>query len=174
MPKLGLLAVFLFYSDSAACEEKSSIQIDASQAVVYCDVSLNVSSHALEVALQEGSQMTYHWDIIIEEVRGYWLNSDVGQIQFQRQVIPDLVSKQWQLKDSNSGISGTTFSTRRAVDFLTQLKNFPVIDKSLLQSGSAYKLRIKLYVEEGEISEHWWSGAVKLGKTVAVGRFSLP
>ncbi|MDQ6955322.1 MAG: DUF4390 domain-containing protein [Mariprofundaceae bacterium] len=162
------------YTNIAFGEGKNAIDIDTSQAVIYCDVSLGLENSLLEIALKEGSQMTYHWDVVIEEVRNYWLNKDIGQVAFRRQVIPDLVSRQWLLKDSNSGITGTTFSTVRAIRFLTHLKNFPVIDKSLLQQGSVYKLRIKLYIEEGEISDSWWGQALKLGKTVAVESFSLP
>jgi len=128
----------------------------------------------LDIALKQGSLMTYVWEIIIEEKRDYWLNKDIGSVQVSRQVVPDLLSRQWLLKDSNSGITSATLSTRKAVSFLASLKHFPVIDKSLLQPGASYTIRAKLYIEEGEVSEHWWNVVTKLGKTVAIGSFTLP
>jgi hypothetical protein len=95
-------------------------------------------------------------------------------VQFSRQVVPDLVSRQWLLKDSNSGITNATLSTYKAILFLSSLKNFPIIDKSLLQSGELYIIEVKLYIEEGEVSEHWWDMVTKFGKTVAIGSFTLP
>jgi len=172
--KGSLFVMFFLYAGYSYAEELAEVQVDASQSVIYCDVSSDIATERLEVALKEGSLVTYVWEVIIEEEREYWLNKSIGSVQFSRQVVPDLVSRQWLLKDSNSGITSATLSTQKAMSFLAALKHFPIIDKSLLQSGTSYTIRVKLYVEEGEVSDHWWDAMTKLGKTVALGSFTLP
>jgi len=172
--RLCLLSILLLYAGYSHSEELAPVHIDASQSVIYCDVSSTMGDERLAVALKEGSLMTYRWDVIIEEVRDYWLNKELGSVQVMRQVVPDLVLRQWLLKDANSGIASITFSTKKAASFLSSLKHFPIIDKSLLQSGTSYQVRARLYIEEGEVSDGWWSDYTKLGKTVAVGTFTLP
>lgn len=172
--KVSVFGMFFLYAGYGYAEELAHVQVDTSQPVIYCDISSDIGADRLEVALKEGSLMAYDWQIIIEEERNYWLNKSIGHVQFRRQVVPDLVSRQWLLKDSNSGITSATLSTHKAVSFLTSLKHFPIIDKSLLQSGANYTIRVELYIEEGELSDHWWDVVTKLGETVAEGSFSLP
>jgi len=166
--------MFFLYAGYAHSEGLADVQVDISHPVIYCDIPSNIGVERLKVALKEGSLVTYAWEVIIEEEREYWLNKSVGKVQFSRQVVPDLVSRQWLLKDSNSGITSATLSTQKAISFLASLKHFPIIDKSLLQPATSYTIRVKLYVEEGEVSDHWWNVVTKLGKTVAVGSFTLP
>jgi len=166
--------MFLCYASYAYSEELADVQVDATRSVVYCDIPSSIGVKRLETALKEGSVVTYAWDISIEEQRDYWLNKTIGNVQFSRQVVPDLVSRQFVLKDSNSGISSATLSTQTAIAFLASLEHFPIIDKSLLQSGSSYTIRVRLYIEEGQVSSHWWDVVTKLGKTVAIGNFKLP
>jgi len=172
--KLSLFGMFFLYASYGYSEELADVRIDISQPVIYCDISSKIGIERLKLALKEGSLMTYSWEIIIEENRDYWLNKSIGSVQFSRQVVPDLLSRQWILKDSNSGITNATLSTHKAISFLASLKHFPIIDKSLLQSGVSYTIKVKLYVEEGEVSDHWWDSVTKLGKTVAIGSFTLP
>jgi len=172
--KLGVFGMILLYASYGYAEELEGVRVDTTQPVIYCDVSDEAGIERLKLALEEGSLMTYSWEITIEENRDYWLNKSIGRVQFSRQVVPDLVSRQWLLKDSNSGITNATLSTYKAILFLSSLKNFPIIDKSLLQSGELYIIEVKLYIEEGEVSEHWWDMVTKFGKTVAIGSFTLP
>ncbi len=172
--KLGVFGMFFLYASYGYTDELEGVRIDTTQPVIYCDVSDKTGIERLKLALSEGSLMTYSWEIIIEQQRDYWLNKSIGRVQFRRQVMPDLLSRQWLLKDSNSGITNATLSTEKAISFLASLKNFPVIDKSLLQSGELYIIEVKLYVEEGKVNEHWWDVVTKFGKTVAIGSFTLP
>ena len=169
------LLFMMFFTHLAHAEEPlAKLHIDTSQDVVYCSTTPNTESKQLITLLNDGIPITFTWDISIEEVRDYWLNKDVGNVQFYRQIMPDLVSRQWILKDSNSGISRTTVSEQSAISFLAKLQHFPVIDKSLLVSGVTYQVRVRLYIEEGEVNENWWSNLTKLGKTIALGTFTLP
>ncbi|PCI45133.1 MAG: hypothetical protein COB41_02370 [Proteobacteria bacterium] len=172
--KLGLFGMFFLYASYGYSEELADVRVDTTQSVIYCDISSEIGVEKLKLALKEGSLMTYSWEIIIEENRDYWLNKSIGSVQLSRQVVPDLVSRQWLLKDSTSGITNATLSTHKAISFLASLKNFPIIDKSLLQSGVSYTIKVRLYIEEGEVSDHWWDAVTKLGKTVAIGSFTLP
>ena len=170
----ALFFLLLFASSSAMADELTAVKIDASQAVIYCDVKPTVDVKRLITALNDGSPITFTWDITISEVRDYWLNKDIGNIQFYRLAMPDLVSHQWRLKDSNSGINRNAPSKQRAIAFLAQLKHFPIIDKSLLEPQKTYKINVRLHIEEGTTSDDWLNNILRFGKTVAIGTFTLP
>ena len=174
LKQLCLFAVLLFANIAYAEEPLAKLHIETDGDVIYCSSSPHINIQKLSPLLQDGIPITFTWDISIEEAHDYWLNKDVGSVQFYRQIMPDLVSRQWLLKDSNSGISRATASKQQALSFLSQLQHFAVIDKSLLTSGSTYEIRVRLYIEEGEPSNGWWSRLIKLGKTVSLGRFTMP
>jgi len=158
----------------AVADELASVEIDASQAVIYCDVKPAIHEKRLTTALNDGSPITFTWDITISKVRDYWLNKKIGDIQFHRLAMPDLVSHQWRLEDSNSGINRNTSSKQRALTFISQLNHFPIIDKSLLEPQTTYQVNVRLHIAEGTVSDDWLNNILRLGKTVAIGTFTLP
>jgi len=169
-----LFASLVFSSSYAQAGDLSTVSIDTKQAVIYGSCTPHMQSDKLLTALQQGSSITFTWNIIIEEVSPYWLNHEVGSVQLTRQATADLVSQQWLLKDSNTGITRSTLSAQSAVHFLAELKDFPIIDKSLLEKGVDYRIKINLHIEEGQINEGWWSQLLQFSDTVGIGGFILP
>jgi len=152
----------------------SPLEISADQEVIYCTTGPVAITDKVKQALNEGTPVTFSWEIIIDEVNDYWLNDTVGTITLVRQAIPDLISKSWLLTDTSSGISQRVYDVDEVILFLSQLQNFPTLDRSLLASETLYSFRIKLHIHEGELSDSWWSEAIRFGKTVAVKEVSLP
>ncbi len=143
--------------------------------VVSCTVQVRRHDRAhLAKALREGTEMSINWQIDVRAVRKYWLNRAVATVIVKRRVVPDLVSQSWQLIDSTSGISQRIFNLKRAVQFLTRLEKFPVIDRSLLKAGHRYRMGIKINETEADMHRGWmatWFGSSSL-ETSAV--FALP
>ena len=152
----------------------SPLKITTDQEVVYCTTGPVPITEKVKQALSEGTPVTFSWEIIIDEINDYWLNDTVGSITIVRQAVPDLISKSWLLTDASSGISHRVYSVDEVILYLSRLRNFPILDRSLLASGTLYRFRIKLHIHEGELSDSWWSEAIRFGKTVALEEVTLP
>jgi len=163
-----------FISTSAQAEPESGFAIDTSRQVVYCAAQWNGNREALVEALEAGAEVTLNWRIRVARVRDYWLNENVAEITFSRRVQPDLLARNWLLEDSASGISRHVFTLAEAIDFLTSIKAFPVLDKTLLSSGEVYELTIAIEKQEGAMAEAWWARFWKKSALQMQQEFSLP
>jgi len=152
----------------------TSIRFNMNEAVVYADFYAEVDSTALTRILQEGTQLSFIWRISIEEVRTYWLDRDLGAIEFIRQAKPDLVSGSLRLTDNSSDIRQQALSAEQAIRFLSSVDHFPIVDLSLLESGKSYHITAKLHINEGELGHEWWKEWTRFGKTVATGELTAP
>ncbi len=148
--------------------------IDISEDVVYCDAQWNGDVQALAQALEAGIEISLHWEIGVSRVRRYWLDKDIAEIEFDRRVRPDLLTRNWMLEDSASGISWYTASLSEAVAFLTRIDHFPVLDRSLLAPGELYILRISIDKLESGMDDSWWSRFWKQSSLQMQQEFSLP
>ncbi len=137
--------------------------------VLTCSASLLNPPEGMGRALSEGSEISVEWEISVEIKRKYWLNNTVASVVVNRHVVPDLVSQSWKLEDRTSGISRRVFSLDEAINFLTKLPNFPIVDRSLLASGQVYVVVVTVSKREGGGKEEWWTGwfGAKSGKAAA-------
>ncbi|MDX8397619.1 MAG: DUF4390 domain-containing protein [Mariprofundaceae bacterium] len=164
----------LLLSSPASARDLVDIHIDQSEPIITCDISPTIETKKLIKALHDGSSISFSWDIIIKEILPYWFNQDAGTVLLHRQARADLVSKQWVLGSSHNSISQKVASPAQAIQWLSSLHKFPMIDKSLLKPNTIYRVRIKLYIKEGEISQDWWNNIIPLGKTIGITEFTLP
>ena len=171
---LLLIASTMPLSGHSHAEEAGDLKIELDQQVVYCEAAWPASVDSLKQALQSGIAVTFVWHVQISEIQEYWLNNSVADIKVSRRVIPDLLSRQWLLKDETSGISRQEASLEAAIQFLTHLEHFPVLDRSLLAAQTPYRISVSIEKQEGEINEAWWSALWKPGQHKMVKDFSLP
>lgn len=160
----GWLAALLFVAGLAAlvqpavaADDVGSLQILPDASVIECNATLHAESKAIAVALKDGITGTTVWHLQVARVRQYWLNDTIADISVTRRVKPDLLSRSWQLIDDSSGISRRVYQLGEAVHFLSSLEQFPVLDRSLLTTGIAYRMSVKVEVHYGEIKQAWWS-----------------
>lgn len=157
-----------------AADPLSTFEVTADDHVIYCSIGPVRTGERVRQALSEGTAVSFIWNISVEEINQYWLDDNVGTVTIVRQAVPDLISRSWTLIDVNSGISHQTYSLDEAVQYLSRLNRFPALDRSLLTSGTAYSFSIDLRVEEGELSDAWWSGLFKFSKRIAQADIILP
>lgn len=158
----------------AGASEPGDLQLDLNQQVIYCAVEWQGDRESLSQALQAGIAVTFIWDVQVKEVREYWLNESIADIQVSRRVLPDLLSRNFVLEDEASGISRRVTSLAEAIRFLTRLERFPVLDRSLLDSATLYKISIGVAKQEGEINQAWWATLLQSAQFSAEKDFSLP
>jgi len=125
--------------------------------ILTCSASLLNPPEGVRQALSEGSEVSAEWKISVEIERKYWLNNTVASVVVNRHVVPDLVSQSWKLEDRSSGISRRVFSLDEAIRFLTELPDFPIVDRSLLTSGQAYVVVVTARKREGDRKDDWWT-----------------
>lgn len=171
---LLLLASAMLPAVHLCAEETGHLQIEPDQQVVYCEAQWPGAGESLTQALQSGIAVTLVWHVQVSEIQKYWLNKNIADIKVSRRVIPDLLSRTWLLEDETSGISRQTSSLEEAVQFLTRLEHFPVLDRSLLTAGTQYRISVAIEEFEGEIKEDWWVALWNPGQFRLEKDFSLP
>jgi len=169
-----LLGMFFQTNTAISAPLLSPMEISYDEKVLYCSVGPVEVSDQVILALNQGTPITFSWEIIIEKINDYWVNDTIGEILVVRQAVPDLISKNLAITDTKSAISRRVHTIDEATAFLSKLNNFPILDRSLLSSGVAYNIRAKLHVHEGKLSDSWWAESLRLGKTVALEDITLP
>jgi len=159
--------MFFSFAASAAEELKESEQIHThiEAGVVYCDVqALNHEAYFLNV-LGAGSAMTVYWQFKVRKISEYWIDQAVVTVRLGRQVIPDLVTKRWLMRDLSGGVVRYTAEIEEAMMFLSEMNHAAVVDVSVLDANSKYWLEAKLYSYEGTLKEDgWWTSLINWGE----------
>jgi hypothetical protein len=169
---LKFLGVFLCFTLSAlvwAEDDVDSEKIHAyiQDGVVYADIqSFAEESYILKV-IASGSPMTVFWQFEVSQSRDYWLDKQVAEVRLGRQVIPDLVTQRWLMRDLSGGVVKYTSDAHEAMRFLTSMNHVAVVDVSVLDTQKAYTLAIKVFMYEGEQEEQgWWSSLIDFGEDI--------
>ncbi len=147
----------------AVAAEAAGVQLklDLSGKVIACDARASFDASHIERVLREGTEVGVDWELEVAAVRRYWLDSTVATVAVSRRVRPDLVSRSWLLQDLTTGIERRVFDVREAVSFLTRLNHFPVLDRSLLEAGRPYRMKVEASKVEGDAKRGWlatWLG----------------
>lgn len=167
--------VIAFQVSTAMAEPEDSImEITYDDKVVYCSVGpVGISDKAI-LALNQGTPVTLIWEISIDRVRDYWPDKNVGDVIVARQAIPDLISKSLIIADAKNGISRRVYNIDDAIAFLSELRNFPILDRSLLEPGVQYSIEVSFEIQEGQFKDTWWSETTRFGTTAAEEELTLP
>jgi len=159
-----MLACFLFllsFDWAMAASVDLGLRLEPKLVKFQASVVTDAQRQRLEQALREGSVISMTWNIDIESVRRYWLNKDTASVSITRRVAPDLVSRTWSLVDVSGGVERRVSDIEAAMVFLTHLDEFPVIDRSLLETDQRYRLLLSLEVRLGRPPDNWfvrWAG----------------
>ncbi len=142
--------------------------------VVYCDVqTFNQEAYVLNV-LASGSSLTTFWQFDVLRKRSFWLDKSVASIRLGRQVIPDLVTKRWLMRDLSSGVVHYTRNVHVAMRFLTEMHHAAVVDVSILDEQEKYYIETQLYIYEGEQGSNGWFADIFGGVDMGVVELVLP
>jgi len=140
--------------------------------VVYCDIqTFDQEAYVLKV-IASGTPATVFWQFDVLQTRELWLDKLVVSVRLGRQVIPDLVTQRWLMRDLSGGVVKYTNDAHEAMVFLTRMDHAAVVDVSILDDGAAYTLAAKMFLHEGEAEKtSWWSSFADWG--VKMGTVSL-
>ena len=154
-----LICVFIFSVSLAWAEGEQGFEgthTYVESGVLYSNVqTFEQDSYILKV-IGSGSPMTVFWQFEVFQERDYWLNKQVVSVRLGRQVIPDLVTKRWLMRDLSSGVVTHTNDAQEAMRFLTGIAKVAVLDVSILNENAAYILQTKLFLYEAEEAQESW------------------
>lgn len=156
-------------------EEKKGMEephIHFEHGVVYYDVqTFNQEAYVLKV-LGSGSPMTIFWQFEVLQQREYFFNKSIALVRLGRQVIPDLVTKRWLMRDLSGGVVRYTADAHEAMRFLTEMDHVAIVDVSVLEAAQDYVLETTFYIYEGEQEETgWWSSLTSWGEDMGAVHF---
>ncbi|MDX8390646.1 MAG: DUF4390 domain-containing protein [Mariprofundaceae bacterium] len=167
--------ILIFCPKVASADEIAGItlKLDVISPVLLCDVTLRYDQEALTSLLHDGTVVRVIWHLHIDEVRRYWLNTQVASVAITRSVIPDLVSGSWLLEDEGHGITRRVYYIDKAISFLLRLEKFPVVDYSLLETGVEYQFIATVDRRDGRVDDSWLASLWWYDKAQAETVFSL-
>ncbi|RLL55676.1 DUF4390 domain-containing protein [Mariprofundus sp. EBB-1] len=151
------MAVLMMMQASFAEDASDTLHIQIKEKVIYCSAELSVKNSVFKLPMQDGIAVATEWHVKIGKVRQYWLNESIGNITVMRRVEPDLLTHSWLLVDVSSGISQRVYSIDDAIVFLSVLKHFPVLDRSLLLTNVPYRAAVNVNIHVGAINPAWWA-----------------
>jgi hypothetical protein len=155
-------------------DEAGSLQIRMGPKVMYCAARINVADERLASAMQDGIAVSTEWHVHVGKVRDYWLNENIADITVLRHAKPDLLTRSWLLTDTSSGISRRVHRIEDAIYFLSGLKNFPVLDRSLLLPDVQYRVSVSVEIHSEGIDNAWWANLWHATAASMQQDFSLP
>jgi len=166
--------LFLLTVPPVCAASNVSIKVDVGEKIIFCEALLKTDNAHLIQVLKDGTEVGIDWEIGIERVRTFWLNSEIATVHVRRRVVPDLVSQSWRLLDMSTGITQRVTDVHAAVRFLTHLNHFPVLDRSLLGAAMSYVMYARLEERQGPEDKGWFSTWWGYESAGAEARFSLP
>ncbi|MEN8215657.1 MAG: DUF4390 domain-containing protein [Pseudomonadota bacterium] len=105
-------------------------------------------------ALQNGVSLTLRLTIMVERERGYWWNERIATLKQGYELKYYALSRQYELKELNSDKQETnsdkqeTFGQLNDVlSRLNKLKDFPLIDKHLIENDETYKVHLQTHLD---------------------------
>jgi len=171
---LVLAGMLIAVHPSVYADESGSLNIQIDQKVIYCSARITVTDDTFALAMKDGIPVTTEWHIQVGKVRDYWINERIADITVIRRAKPDLLTRNWLLTDTSSGISRRIYHIEDAIRFLSDLENFPVLDRSLLLPDTLYRISVTIKVHAGEANTAWWANLWKPAAASMQQDFSLP
>lgn len=115
------------------------IQLDA-------NMHLEFSEDALE-ALRSGVPLIVLVNIEIHQDRNWWWDKSVAELEQGYLLLYHALSEKYIIHNLNSGAQQNFTSLNGALHNLSNIRNFPLIDKKLLQKGEQYYVRMRTYLD---------------------------
>ena len=115
------------------------IQLDA-------NLDLKFSEDALE-ALRSGVPLIVLVNIEIHKDRNWWWDKSIAELEQGYLLLYHALSEKYIIHNLNSGAQNNFASLNSALHSLSNIRNFPLIDKNLLEQDENYYVRMRTYLD---------------------------
>jgi Domain of unknown function (DUF4390) len=113
-------------------------------------VDLPIGS-AVRQGLADGVPLTLQIELAIERQRRFIPNSTVAELTQRYHLQYNAVSAHYVLRHDNSGEQETFATVDEALSGLSQIRDVPVLDKSLLEPSARYEANVRAKVDFGSV-----------------------
>lgn len=101
-------------------------------------------------ALQNGVTLSFDVEVRIDKIRHFWFNSNVIDLTFQRDLAYHVVTRRFVVRNVQTGAESTFTTVRKALAYLEQVNNWPVLVESQLHGGH-YVISVRAGVRRGKL-----------------------
>ncbi|HEY2684156.1 MAG TPA: DUF4390 domain-containing protein [Steroidobacteraceae bacterium] len=132
--------------------EVRSADLELKDGVYHLNARLDLPvSEAVRQGLAEGVPLSVEVDLDIERVRQFFPNSRVAELTQHYQLQYNAVSARYVLKNENSGQQESLGTLEGALDLVSEVRDLPVLDKSLIQRDRRYEASVRAKVDYGSV-----------------------
>lgn len=149
----SIFLCFTFTPNLYATDEPSGFSIQSLQTLMRDRVYLlnvnfnyNFSNEAIE-ALEHGVPLLILVDIEILTPRWWWSNKTIADLEQGYLLLYHALSESYVVHNLNSGTQSNFISLQQALDFLSQIKELPILDANLLDPKNDYYLRVRTHLD---------------------------
>ncbi len=147
--KTSVLVVLISLATACVCSEEFSAVVrnvtakfENTWVELDADIDYRLSSKATE-ALQKGIPLTWKVLVRIERVGNVW-NSTIQEQELSYQIKNHALLNLYSVKKSSSGMTEMFSSLTGALNYMSKIRNLPVIDKQRIQPSERYHIAIKV------------------------------
>ena len=110
------------------------------------NMDLKFSDDALE-ALRSGVPLIVLVNIEVQKDRNWWWDKTIAELEQGYLLLYHALSEKYIIHNLNSGAQQNFSSLNTALYSLSNIRNFPLIDKNLLEEGDDYYVRLRTYLD---------------------------
>ena len=144
---------FIYTPNLYAADEPSGFSIQSLQTLMRDRVYLlnvnfnyNFSNEAIE-ALEHGVPLLILVDVEILTPRWWWSNKTIADLEQGYLLLYHALSESYVIHNLNSGTQNNFVSLPQALEFLSQIKELPILDANLLDPKNDYYLRVRTHLD---------------------------
>jgi len=161
-----LLAV-LAGTAGAADQVFESVEVELQETHVLLDADIGYRLNSvLQEALDHGVPLTFELHLQLRPADAWIWESDVVDTRIRSVLRYHPLSSLYELRELQSGLK-TNYATRQAaLSALGRIRNYPVVARDRLDSGTEYVLRLRAYLDndalplplrpQAYLSSDWW------------------
>ena len=109
-------------------------------------MDLKFSDDALE-ALRSGVPLIVLINIEVQKDRSWWWDKTIAKLEQGYLLLYHALSEKYIIHNLNSGAQNNFISLQTALHSLSNINDFPLIDKNLLEEGDDYYVRLRTYLD---------------------------
>lgn len=110
------------------------------------NMDLKFSNDALE-ALRSGVPLIVLINIDVQKDRNWWWDKTIAELKQGYLLLYHALSEKYIIHNLNSGAQKNYISLNSALSSLSHIRNFPLIDKNLLDEDNEYYVRLRTYLD---------------------------
>jgi hypothetical protein len=110
------------------------------------NMDLKFTDDALE-ALRSGVPLIVLINIEVQKDRSWWWDKTIAELEQGYLLLYHALSEKYIIHNLNSGAQQNFISLNAALHSLSNIRDFPLIDKNLLEEGDDYYVRLRTYLD---------------------------